>query len=941
MLITCSTFNDEYWDAHKPDLGHENVMANYIAGRAKRVLDVGCGRGSFVEQLVGTGVQVEGIDYSPTAIERSVAPEHCKLVDITDPTPAVPSLQFDVIAAWHVLDCIPHGLVQTALRNVRSRAKRLFATVRSNPEHACYARGQAYWTRQLRLAGWRRDSVTEDELRRERNWDLIVAEHGEPLVEPEPLVSIVIPAYQAERWIGRCLDAVRAQTYPNIEAVVVEDGKEDNTEAIVSSHAEQPASGIQPPSPTIRFFTIRHSGAPAARNYGIRASAGDFIVPFDADNLMAPNYVEELIQALKASPQTSYAYAGWISSGHADKCLDVWDEMPARFDSVRTRRGMAHRSLSQPVDYDSDHDVLWCICAEHARRQTAPFSMLQRHIVARRQPLEVVEGYDDALPSYQGQEVNLRLRTQGPGVRADATWLQTVKWPPSPGSAAKHYSAASAALAVDTSQSDVVVVVTVHDPYVKYVGECLDSILAQTRPPLEVVVVDNGTCRDTMRVVVSRAKESRSIPVRYTRLTTSKVAEKRNWAAGQTKSEFILFVDGDDKLAPDYIEKMAHVMRDPRVAIAYPDIQYFGRHNVRRADTLEQFDRDSLCKANWITSCSLIRRLALQQVGGWDPAIRTLMDWHLWLRITGLGWLAAKADTTLHYRLHDQNMSLLDGDRAMSTTLAGSHARSLAVATPFAGRHWALARYFEWLETQTYPHDRIHLFFLDNSCDECFGNKLRTYLARCDYASATYHPIHVPFEERIQQAGVNREELAQTGMAHDTNRANADLDEAGRRLTQLGVACATAYNMNVVRQIVWCDDLLLVEDDVVPPLDAVEKLRLKMNQASVAAVSGVVRSRFAQKCIAYQFTRTQPLEIQHVSPSDTNHDPSIHGAGFGCLLIRAAALRQNVFRPWAESKHRYPGTDYALFRDLHLQGWTANICWDVECKHYSLNGQWL
>ncbi len=419
MLITPDTFNDEYWAAHHPNPGHENALASYVAQKARRVLDIGCGRGSFVQQLRGAGVRAEGIDYSPTAIELSLAPDHCRLGDVCDPNMRASTRSFDAVTAWHVLDCIPHGLIQTALRNMRRSGKRLFACVRTSPEHDCYARSHAYWTRQLEMAGWRRVTEEEEELQRTRGWGLIVADRAEPLADSEPLVSIVIPVYRAERWIGHCLDAVAAQTYPNVEVIVVEDGKEDLTESVVAERGGD----------AVRFIAIDHAGAPAARNVGIRESAGDIIVPFDADDMMPPNYVDALVSALEANPDASYAYAGWVASGHAEQCLPQWPALQEEFLRVRDRYDQVRVPFTTFVHYDPDSDVLWRKCSEYSYDEAWRFLVSGTWLAARRQAIEAVEGYDEGLPMYQDRDLNLRLHTQGSGTRADATWMLTLAWP--------------------------------------------------------------------------------------------------------------------------------------------------------------------------------------------------------------------------------------------------------------------------------------------------------------------------------------------------------------------------------------------------------------------------------------------------------------------------------------------------------------------------------
>jgi len=93
----------------------------------------------------------------------------------------------------------------------------------------------------------------------------------------EPTVSVVIPAYNAERYIGETLESVLAQTYRDFEVVVVDDGSTDGTREIVRGYGEP-----------VRLVEQPNSGPAAARNRGVREARGEFIAFIDADDLWLP-----------------------------------------------------------------------------------------------------------------------------------------------------------------------------------------------------------------------------------------------------------------------------------------------------------------------------------------------------------------------------------------------------------------------------------------------------------------------------------------------------------------------------------------------------------------------------------------------------------------------------------------------------------------------------
>jgi glycosyltransferase involved in cell wall biosynthesis len=105
----------------------------------------------------------------------------------------------------------------------------------------------------------------------------------------DPLVSVVIPAFNRAGTIVRCLKSVEAQTYPHWEAIVVDDGSSDNTSDLVLQMAAT--------NPRIRFVRqAQNVGAQAARNTGVRAALGEWISFMDSDDEFLPESVERRLR---------------------------------------------------------------------------------------------------------------------------------------------------------------------------------------------------------------------------------------------------------------------------------------------------------------------------------------------------------------------------------------------------------------------------------------------------------------------------------------------------------------------------------------------------------------------------------------------------------------------------------------------------------------------
>ena len=110
-----------------------------------------------------------------------------------------------------------------------------------------------------------------------------------------PLVSIVILCYNYGRYLGEAIESALVQTYAPIEVIVVDDGSTDDTVAVANRY---PVQLIRQPN----------QGVCVAGNTGFAAARGEFVLRLDADDRLAPTYVEETVAALRVHPEAHFAY---------------------------------------------------------------------------------------------------------------------------------------------------------------------------------------------------------------------------------------------------------------------------------------------------------------------------------------------------------------------------------------------------------------------------------------------------------------------------------------------------------------------------------------------------------------------------------------------------------------------------------------------------------
>lgn len=126
----------------------------------------------------------------------------------------------------------------------------------------------------------------------------------------QSLVSIIIPSYNADKYIKEAVDSALAQTYKNIEVIVIDDGSSDKTKKILTPYII---------SNRIKYFYQKNQGLSAARNTSIKNSQGEYIALLDADDIFLPAKIEKQVNCLENNSQCDVSYCD---------LYHFWDEAP-------------------------------------------------------------------------------------------------------------------------------------------------------------------------------------------------------------------------------------------------------------------------------------------------------------------------------------------------------------------------------------------------------------------------------------------------------------------------------------------------------------------------------------------------------------------------------------------------------------------------------------
>ena len=120
------------------------------------------------------------------------------------------------------------------------------------------------------------------------------------------LVSVVIPCYNQGAYLAEALESVISQSYKEWECIIINDGSSDQTEEIALVFTEKDGR--------IRYISQENAGVISARNRAIASSNGEFVLPLDADDTIAPFYLEKVVRVLQTDPACKIVYGkGWLT----------------------------------------------------------------------------------------------------------------------------------------------------------------------------------------------------------------------------------------------------------------------------------------------------------------------------------------------------------------------------------------------------------------------------------------------------------------------------------------------------------------------------------------------------------------------------------------------------------------------------------------------------
>ncbi|HEX8206072.1 MAG TPA: glycosyltransferase [Solirubrobacteraceae bacterium] len=419
-----------------------------------------------------------------------------------------------------------------------------------------------------------------------------------------PLVSVVVPVFNGERFLAETLESALAQDHEPVEVIVVDDGSTDGSAEVAARYP-------------VTVLRQENAGVAAARNAGAAAAKGELLAFLDQDDLWHPEKLSRQVAALAARPELGYAMCRM---------------------EVRLEPGM-EKPAWLPADWLAPGGI--------------PASIPSAWMV-RRETFDRVGPFD---PRYAiACDSDWLARAKDDGVPFEYVGATLLRWRIHPGNNVHDTRRAMSELAhvlhASVQRRPLVSVVIPVRNNARFLGTAIESAFAQTYEPYEVLVLDNASTDGSGEV-------AQRYDVRYVRNERDLgQAANRNRGIELAGGELVAFLDSDDQWLPEKLTLQVARLR------ARPELDFVISHTLA---VLEPgVERPPWLDPSWLTEglpgvlpgTILARREAFERIGAFDPAFEVTADTDWFARAVDGGLRYEVMPQVLHrWRIHGANTS--------------------------------------------------------------------------------------------------------------------------------------------------------------------------------------------------------------------------------------------------------------------------------------------
>ena len=436
-----------------------------------------------------------------------------------------------------------------------------------------------------------------------------------------PLVSVIIPCYNYGEYLESSVESIIQQTYQDFEIIIVNDGSTDNSKE-VAEHLISKYSDV-----SIQLVNQKNTGHPAiSRNNGIKKAKGQYILTLDADDKVAPTFIEKTLQVLQANPEYSIAYT---HRQDFDGANEVHQAQPFNLDKLRYQNHLSYCALYKKEVWekvggyrtntrfeDWDFFVAAGAAGFNGVLVPEPLFLYRRHDTGF---------YQDSIKNFEYNYASIVMNNReiySEKEIEDAERIINSKNDKSKGK---------------RKGPKVSVIVPTHNR-VEGLCEAIQSIQNQSFQDFEIIVVNDAG--DDVTAVINSFDDKR---IRYFVHKKNKgLAAARNTGLKKSRGKYIAYLDDDDIYYFNHLETLVNQLEYSGYRVAYSVANR--AHQQKQNDYYVithrdipyayDFSYDRMLISNYIpVLCIMHERRCLKSSGLFDESLNSHEDWDLWIRM--------------------------------------------------------------------------------------------------------------------------------------------------------------------------------------------------------------------------------------------------------------------------------------------------------------------
>lgn len=514
-----------------------------------------------------------------------------------------------------------------------------------------------------------------------------------------PLVSIVILNWNGIADTEECLKSIKDLTYPNYEVVVIDNGSTDQSLERLKA------------IPNIKLVALpRNTGFTGGHIEGLKHSEGEYIALLNNDLAVDPEWLSALVACAQENladivggrsyewddSQPAFNTENSFSSYQVVSPVTGHTTMLKRGDKVTDANNLSgsnllvSRHLINSIGYlDASFFAYYEETDLIARAKRAGFRAVycpearvwhKSGASSRNNPFFYFyqmhrNRFRFAYKNYDGPELRtflnyytkevfgaIKRRSKSKNDHDSAmiqAYLTNIIALPS--LIAKRHKTLSLGKSYSTLLTkpsegfdDLTIIVPCYN-YSAYVCEALDSIELQSKMPTEVIIINDGSTDNSKEVIEKYLAKHAKSPIKYRFIDKSNegVIATKNLALTEVSTNYMMFLDADDMLDKNYVEKTLKTIRYDNSDIVYTDMEMFG--SISTVQKTRPFSKYLIRSVNFIHNSSLMRTEVFKQVGGYKQKMSIgFEDWELYLSISEItDKFSYIPEPLLRYRRHD------------------------------------------------------------------------------------------------------------------------------------------------------------------------------------------------------------------------------------------------------------------------------------------------